>query len=636
MDPSPVFPTRPMLAQAASSAPLRHPTPDGRCRGRMIDSSSSAPKEDPRNVSRARTPEPTIARSRASPIASAALALGLALGLLACAQRGEPVQAPTPQLPGKPSASAEESAPSASGEGREETPAESEGASEETKDERDDERPRRIVLRTVYDDREVGDEQSRLIEAELGLVQDEALESYVRSIALRLLRHAPPRPFEYEFKIIDQTVPNAFALPGGKIYVSRGLLALATSEDELAGVLGHEITHAVERHAAGRIEHASRLNPFIIGLMRAAEIAEYSRDQERDADRGGQILAAQAGYDPVGIATFMRKLDAAERYETGWSRLPFFLATHPTSPERAALATNRAEQLEWTRVEGVADDKEHASFGLTEGEPHGYYAMIDGLILGENPAGGLFHDTLFVHPDLRFSIRFPRGWKTMNSPQAVTAVSPRRDAQATLSLEGKGGDLEKIVDDFLAEERDGVSIRVDDRRRVRIGELEGIRIEGRASNGMTRLWTQITFLEYDGLVYNLSTVSLAGGANRYRGRARAFAYSFRPLDEAEAHSEEVTRLRVARALENETLQQLSGRTGNALEVVFTGVMNDLFATTPLSRGMLVKIGLREPYIPEAREEEPAASEDADPGAGGKDASLGERSESPQTTEGAAP
>ncbi|MBW2425214.1 MAG: hypothetical protein JRG86_13255 [Deltaproteobacteria bacterium] len=224
----------------------------------------------------------------------------------------------------------------------------------------------------------------------------------------------------------------------------------------------------------------------------------------------------------------------------------------------------------------------------------------------------------------------------MNSPQAVSAVSPRRDAQATLSLVGKGGNLEQSVDDFLAEERDGVSIRVDDRRRVRIGDLEGIRIEGRASNGMTRLWTQITFLEYDELVYNLSTVSLAGGANRYRGRARAFAYSFRPLDEAESRSEEVTRLRVARALENETLQQLSGRTGNTLEVVFTGVMNALFANTPLSRGMLVKIGLREPYIPEKRDEDPAAAEGADPEAGSEDASPGEHAEHPQAKEGAAP
>ena len=245
-----------------------------------------------------------------------------------------------------------EAAARTDGEAKQESPATGEGdaadesgSPEEDPSERsgDDEKEapadRNITLETEYDDARVGEEETPLIEAELGLVQDEALTAYVRSVALRLLRHAPSRPFEYEFKIVDQSVPNAFALPGGKIYVSRGLLALVTSEDELAGVLGHEITHAAERHAAARQEYGRRLNPFSIGLLRAAKIAAYGRDQERDADRGGQLLAAQAGYDPRGIARFLRKLDAAERYEIGWSRLPSFFATHPTSPERSAMPT---------------------------------------------------------------------------------------------------------------------------------------------------------------------------------------------------------------------------------------------------------------------------------------------------------
>ena len=221
----------------------------------------------------------------------------------------------------------------------------------------------------------------------------------MRSVALRLLRHAPSRPFEYEFKIVDQRVPNAFALPGGKIYISRGLLALVNSEDELAAVIGHEITHSAERHAAARIEHARRINPLAIGYLRAARIAAYGRDHERDADRGGQILAARAGYDPNGIATFLRKLDASERYVVGWSRLPSFLSTHPTSPQRSALASQRAAELSWERVRAVAAD-----------QPEGYRSMIDGLVLGDDPAGGLFKDGRFIHPDMGFSLRFPPGW----------------------------------------------------------------------------------------------------------------------------------------------------------------------------------------------------------------------------------
>jgi predicted Zn-dependent protease len=460
-----------------------------------------------------------------------------------------------------------------------------------------DGRPGRIVLDTVYDDRRVGEDQTAVIEAELGVVDDPKLLEYLRSVGIRLVRYAPPRPFDYEFKIVDQSVPNAFALPGGKIYVSRGLLALVDTEDELAGVLGHEITHAAERHAAAQLDYSSRLNPFSIGLFRAAAIAAYGRDQERDADRGGQILAGQAGYDPMGIAIFLRKLDASDRYEIGWSRLPNFLATHPSSPERSALASNRAQQISWERKPEIASDL-----------PDGYFSEIDGLVVGDNPAGGLFDGSRFVHPDLRFTIRFPQGWTTMNSQQAVGAVSPAGDAQTTLTVEGRGTDVDKVVDDFLARDVDGIHIHVTDRQPIRIGDLSGTRIEGRASIQGVGLYVQMTFLVYDGLVYRLSLMSLSGAASRYRGRARAFAHSFRPLDDAGAHSLEVTRLRIARARENETLEQLSLRTHNALELVYTGVLNGLYASSPLTRGERIKIGLAEPYLPKPKEVPAPATE----------------------------
>ncbi len=513
-------------------------------------------------------------------------------------------QAQGPEEEGPSAIPAEEDAGTAkSGDGTpEEQGEEGEGARGQDHDDRS--KPGRIVLDTAYDDQRVGEDQTSEIEAELGVIDDEKLLEYVRSVGIRLLRHAPPQPFDYEFKVVDQSVPNAFALPGGKIYVSRGLLALIQTEDELAGVIGHEITHAAERHTAARIDYSRRLNPFSIGYIRAAAIAAYGRDQERDADRGGQILAARAGYDPAGIADFLRKLDASDRYEIGWSRLPYFLATHPTSPERSALASERAAGLEWERAPGIADAL-----------PMGYFSVIDGLILGDNPAGGLFEGDRFIHPDLRFSIRFPRGWTTMNTQQAVAALAPSRDAEATLTVEGRGPDIDKVIDEFIESEVDGTRVRVRDRREIKIGELPAVRIEGRASNGMVGLWVQMTFVEYDGLVYRLSLVSLAGAVSKYRGRGRAFAHSFRPLDEAGIHSLKVIRLRIARALENETLQALSERTHNELELVYTGVMNGIYASTPLRKGQLIKIGLAEPYIP-PRETDESGKQDETGKAGG--------------------
>jgi len=578
----------------------------------MIDWTRGRPKKDSENPLLMRPPTLPCARSVLLMLIHGLAVACLSVCLSACATNVDPRSArstkpavgasetPTAGSEGTSAATDPEPAEAESDAGEEAPPVEPETGDEDDATEEERRESDRIVLKTVYDDQRVGEEQSPVIEAELGLVEDERLESYLRSVAVRLLRHTTDRPFDYEFRIVDQVAPNAFALPGGKIYVSRGLLALVGSEDELAAVLGHEITHAAERHTAGRIEHASRINPFVLGYRRAAAVAAYGRNQERDADRGGQILAAKAGYDPAGIATFMKKLDAYDRYEVGWSRLPSFLATHPTSPERSALAANRAASLEWEPATPVAAR-----------EPFGYYSMIAGLVLGENPAGGLFEDSLFVHPELRFSIRFPRGWSTVNTPQAVLAISPERDAQASLTVAGEAGDLDGVIDEFIDSEFEGIKVRVKDRRPIRIGDLAGIRIEGRASSGTVALWTQMTFVEYGGLVYRLAILSLAGRADVYRGRAHAFGHSFRPLDEEGARSLEVTRLRIARALENETLEQLSTRTRNALELVYTGVLNDLFPSTPLERGRLVKIGLREPYIPLPSQQDPTSPPDED-------------------------
>ena len=464
----------------------------------------------------------------------------------------------------------------------------SEAEKDEIEKEEERKRRRRILLRTAYDDREIGEEQIPLIEAEMGIYQNEALERYVQRVAIRLLRYAPPQPFDYSFKIVDQESPNAFALPGGKIYVSRGLLALANSEDELAAVLGHEITHAAERHAAARIEHARRINPLSLGFQRAATLAAYGRDQERDADRGGQILAARAGYDPSGIATFLRKLDAAERYEVGWSRLPNFLATHPTSPQRSALAAQRASELEWTRTPGVAEDE-----GVS------FHEHLDGLVIGADPAGGLFEDGRFVHPDMAFSLRFPPNWATANSPRAVSAVAPARDAEASLTAAGGAGETDKAIETFLEEDENGNDVRVADRRPIIVGDLSGVRIEGRSGG----LHAVAAFLEHEGVVFRLMVLSASGAENKYRGRANAFLQSFRPLDENGRYSLEATRIRIAYALAGETLAQLSKRTGNDLELVYTGVLNDVFASTPLRKGQPIKIGLEEPYFPKANESE---------------------------------
>jgi predicted Zn-dependent protease len=201
-----------------------------------------------------------------------------------------------------------------------------------------DKEKRTVLLDTPAADAIVGEEQNKDVSAQVGIVKDPGLERYLQALGEKLVRFASDRPFAYRFQVVDQWSPNAFALPGGYIYVSRGLLVLTNSEDELACVMGHEITHAAARHAAGQQAYMEQLSPFSLGLPRMASVAAYARDQERAADTGGQRICAKAGYDPGAMSTFLQSLDAIERLQMGNSRIPTFLDTHPGTGERIGSA----------------------------------------------------------------------------------------------------------------------------------------------------------------------------------------------------------------------------------------------------------------------------------------------------------
>lgn len=170
---------------------------------------------------------------------------------------------------------------------------------------------------------------------------DDAMGLDVRLVQMPFEELLPARGFSYQFAIVDQMEPNAFALPGGYVFVSRGLLLLANSEDELACVLGHEIIHVAHRHAAQQQALARSGSPLTMPWTRAAQMAAYSREMERNADEHGQLLCAAAGYDPAAMGTLLQTMLQCERLRAGASRTPGWFDTHPGHPERAAIRARR-------------------------------------------------------------------------------------------------------------------------------------------------------------------------------------------------------------------------------------------------------------------------------------------------------
>jgi predicted Zn-dependent protease len=421
-------------------------------------------------------------------------------------------------------------------------------------------------LATPQAEGDTGREAAKQVEAAIGVVSEPALRAYVQAVGARLARNAPGFRYDYRFEIADQAAPNAFALPGGRIYVSRGALALTASEDELANVLGHEIAHVASRHAAAQQQVAGG------GLMRALQfqsLAAYSRDLERSADRLGQGLAAVSGYDPNGMASFLVALDRLERLRTGVARTPGFLDSHPGTPGRAHEMAQRAGTIHWSPGAGVTS------------APAEHLRRLEGLVLGDDPAQGVFDGSRFLHAGLDFTLRFPEGWETLNTPQAVAALSPDRRMQIVLAAAGEGDDVAGAAAAFEAEL--GRALRVESVGPVKVTGRDAFRL--RASAGDAALIA--TFLPHGGLVFQLSCM----GAERRRLEAlcNAATRTFRPLPPEALVKVTGLRLALVEARPGETLAALGARSGNAWSSGEAAAWNGLRPDARLTGGEPVKV-----------------------------------------------
>ncbi|HTS23023.1 MAG TPA: M48 family metalloprotease [Casimicrobiaceae bacterium] len=445
---------------------------------------------------------------------------------------------------------------------------------------------RKVVLDTAADDAEVGAQASRAVEAQDGVVRDPALSAYLQQLGEKLVRYAPATPFRYQFQIVDQWSPNAFALPGGHIFVSRGLLVLTNTEDELACVLGHEIIHAAERHAASRQAYTEALSAFSLGLPRQIQMAAYARDQERMADTGGQRICSAAGYDPRGLGVFLGSLDAILRLQMGSSRIPTFRDTHPGASERIGSSSLFAATLPPPPPRDPVAWRES------------YLQRFEGLVLGSDPREGVIQGTRFLHADMGFAIAFPQGWHVVNTPSAVLAISPKHDARFALEDAGRGDDPKAVAEADIAKRLKQVRATIDFQGEQKTRCCKAYVVRGSIESAKGTIAGQLAWVALGGRVFELSSAYVPIAREKYADRARQFVRSFHPLSDEERAQVQIDKLHVVRAQGGETWAALNARTGNVYPVHTTALVNGLDVGAVLSEGELLKIGVRSVYVPE--------------------------------------
>lgn len=448
----------------------------------------------------------------------------------------------------------------------------------------------------VSPDREqqMGEEEAREVERTVGLVRDPALVRYVGQLGERLARAASRPSMSGQVRIADDREPNAFALPGGWVHVTRGLLALVNREDELAGVVAHEIAHVVERHAVRRMSAATpfavlfgapaailqRVSPVLGGVLGSAGematglvLAPYSREQEHEADRVGIALAARAGWDPHGLGTFLQTLEREDRLDRGGERRQSFFSTHPSTPERVKDIETLAGSLPRAVVPPIAASRA----GLLE--------RFDGLLVGDNPAYGVFLGSLFVHPEARLAMQMPPSWKTRATPEAAGALAGDGSAVVLFQWSADG-------DDPLAGARaDRLSDRLVNRlERVRIGGLPAARLQAQTREGDL---LDLTWIAHRGRVFRVTGICAIGDRERYAPLLERVATSLRPLGPGDEARISVTRLRIRPALGGETVAEVLARNGGTWSPARAAVANGVAVETELEAGWPLKIAVAE-------------------------------------------
>ena len=463
-----------------------------------------------------------------------------------------------------------------------------------------------VAVISAEKERELGDEEARKVEASMGLVTDPALVAYVQAVGARVAKQSPRQDISYTFQIVNQPEPNAFALPNGNIYVSRGLLVLANTEDELAGVLGHEVIHVAARHTVRSANVAVATSPLRIatgiagiatgiiaprvgeGIMDLGDVATeafmapYGRSQEREADDVGVDLAARAGYDPAGLPRMLQSLGREEAlHREGPPRQSFF-DTHPATPERVQETREKAATLRKAPSAPVA---------MSQRE---FLAKLNGLLIGNDPADGTFQETRFFQPSLGVTLRFPVGWEKRNTPRAVVSHTRDKEAVLLLTVAGKGADPVQVARE--AEKQAGAPL-LEGAKTMEINGLRAVRntVTAEGSNGPMTL--DFTWIAHRGIVYRIVGLSPARRFAAHRPLFDETVSSFRAMTSGDTAQLRDIRLRVVPARAGEQLADIARRTGSAWSANEIAVANALAADVRLAAGQTIKVAIPEPYRP---------------------------------------
>lgn len=443
-------------------------------------------------------------------------------------------------------------------------------------------------LNLVSKDQEIalGKESDQQISASFGVYQNDELSNYVNSIGQQLAAKSERPDLPWTFRVLDDPVVNAFALPGGFIYVTRGILSHMNSEAELAGVLGHEIGHVTAKHSVNRISEAQLaqlgfgaaaiLKPELyqkygqfanIGIQLL--FLKFGRDDEKEADWLGVRYMTRENYNPELLKNVMATLEKVSA-SAGGGGVPEWLSTHPSPGNRIKLIQEAIDTVT-KNVSTLQVNKDQ------------FFNKINQLTFGDDPREGYFKGNTFYHPELKFQFNFPTNWKTINQKEAVVGISSAQDAAIQITLSSQKN-LQNAANEFFKQE----GLQAGQMNSTSIHNLPVIFGEFTAATEQGNVQGTSYFIQYAGNIYQVLGYTSQQKWNQYKSSVVSSLSSFNQLNDPGFLSVEPRRVNIVTLDKSMTLQEFYSRFPSTVPIETVALINQAEAGTQFQSGQKLK------------------------------------------------
>lgn len=448
---------------------------------------------------------------------------------------------------------------------------------------------KQVVFMTEGQEIAMGQQSDPEVIAFFGLYDDPELQKFIseKGKELAAVSHRPK--IAYEFKIVDSPVINAFAVPGGYVYFTRGIMAHFNNEAEFAGVLGHETGHITARHSVIQQRNSMlgqlgliasvilvpELTQFVEPLSQGMQLAmlSFGRDDEREADKLGVEYSSRIGYDATEMAGFFETLER-QGAGSGSEEVPEFLSTHPSPAERNVTVAKLAEN--WKKKLDLTNPKVNRE---------SYLKMIDGIVLGEDPKQGFVENNNFYHPVLKFVFPIPTDWALQNTPQQVQMAPKTGDALMMLTL-APGASLEESAKTILEQ----FQLELVESKNETINGLPALIMiaDQKQEQGTIRVLSSL--IQFGGNTYSIMGISELSKFNNFQPSFLSTIRNFKELKEADKLNRKPDVVRIKTVPQNMTLQAaLQSFKMPAERLEELAILNGMLLTDQLDKGTLIKV-----------------------------------------------